>query len=1297
MKKSITNWLSPSTQNQLKILLFFIACLGGSIAKAQSVSTYTSSGSFTPPAGVTSVTVECWGGGGGGGGTAVNPSKGGGGGGGGYATAILTVTPGGTYTVTVGSGGSNGTNSGGTGGTGGTSSFASTENLVVAPGGLGGVAGTSPTPIGIGGLGATTGGLGTTLYNGGNGGNAGASNSGGGGSSAGNASNGNNATANTAGAAVTGGGGGANGRTNGGNGTAGGSPGGGGGGGWRSSTSARTGGAGGSGLVKITYVCPAVTIPLIEGFNNTTDPTCWNQTILNYGTNATPAVTYDVTGDEPGSTDDVDEVAPEEGSDMLIFNSFDCDNGSELRLATVPLNTTGVPFVDVNFYMINDDGYATSADYLQIQYSLDAGVTWVDAGLPVYRNDGTVTGFQWNAQTVHLPAAAGNVANVIVGLKFHSEYGDNIYVDNFNIVATPACSAPSGLTATNISNTGATLGWLAPPSVPSNGYDYYNSGINTAPDGTTVPTGSVAAGTTSVTLSLSGNTQYFFWVRSNCGIANGTSTWSSMKTYTTLCDPTGLPYTQDFEGAIPQAIPICTTQEHISGGSWFTVTDANDYFGFGGEDYGFPDNTLVYEDDFTGNPGNTWFYTQGLNLTAGTSYTISYKYGTDDGGESFRVSYGNSPTDAAMTNVIADYPGISNTTAITDNQTFTPATTGTYYIGFYSYSEAFSDDLFIDNINVVVTPPCPAPYAVSTANITTNSADVSWSGTGAILEYGLAGFTPGIDLTAGTGGTVVNPATSGLTISGLTPYTNYDVYVRRDCSLASNGFSTNSPVTHFTTLAIPPPNDSCSNAIMLTVARGFEPVATTGTTAGATYDPSTPESSCTADDEINDVWYSVVVPATGNLILQSSAMNQTATDYVMNVYSGDCSTLAEIGCNDDGNPDPFPSSAHSRIELSGQNPGDILLVRVRPYASADIGPFAISAWDNTDSILPAITPGGACVAGTSVQIDSADGNLYRWVPFYDASNKIVAELYANGSSLGLVNTSVYTNTSGTVRTANGTDYLDRNVTITPATEPTTTVSVRLYILNSEVSALQTADPSITDVSSLNVSQNEDACEPAIVGADQVLNQSSNSPYSTTGAYVQFDVTSFSGFFLRGGTTPLPVNLISFTGRNAGAANNLNWTTGEEKELDHFDLERSADGITYSKIASIASNKSALGSKYAYTDNSPFQGRNMYRLRMYDMSGKTILSSAIVLNVASNSTLSVNVYPNPAKQQLTVNVSGKMDGQGQVIITDIVGRTMNTIKLNSNSTAIDVSALPAGTYMVKYTDDSNSFVTKITKD
>jgi hypothetical protein len=98
---------------------------------------FTSSGTFTAPAGVTSVRVFVFGAGGGGG-SGCDLWGGGGGGGGGYATNVVSVTPGQSYPVTIGAGGTGGTGSCGQASAGGTSSFSS----VSATGGSAGSSGT---------------------------------------------------------------------------------------------------------------------------------------------------------------------------------------------------------------------------------------------------------------------------------------------------------------------------------------------------------------------------------------------------------------------------------------------------------------------------------------------------------------------------------------------------------------------------------------------------------------------------------------------------------------------------------------------------------------------------------------------------------------------------------------------------------------------------------------------------------------------------------------------------------------------------------------------------------------------------------------------------------------------------------------------------------------------------------------------------------------------------------------------------------------------------------------------------
>jgi hypothetical protein len=128
------------------------------VSGLSSVQVFTSSGTWTRPAGITKVIVEVQGAGGGGGHISHGANNGGAGGGGGYAKKLLDVSSVLSATITVGSAGTTGSGTS-TGGTGGASSWADGVNTdVVGNGGVGGAAGGSNVSYAGGAGGTATGG-----------------------------------------------------------------------------------------------------------------------------------------------------------------------------------------------------------------------------------------------------------------------------------------------------------------------------------------------------------------------------------------------------------------------------------------------------------------------------------------------------------------------------------------------------------------------------------------------------------------------------------------------------------------------------------------------------------------------------------------------------------------------------------------------------------------------------------------------------------------------------------------------------------------------------------------------------------------------------------------------------------------------------------------------------------------------------------------------------------------------------------------------------------------------------------
>ncbi|MEP7106478.1 MAG: T9SS type A sorting domain-containing protein [Ferruginibacter sp.] len=156
---------------------------------------------------------------------------------------------------------------------------------------------------------------------------------------------------------------------------------------------------------------------------------------------------------------------------------------------------------------------------------------------------------------------------------------------------------------------------------------------------------------------------------------------------------------------------------------------------------------------------------------------------------------------------------------------------------------------------------------------------------------------------------------------------------------------------------IKPVNDSCKNATNLIIGA----VNCTDPVIGNLFNADITSAlnsnpNCTVNTTLkNDVWYKATVPASGNLVVQTSATNSEVNDLVMIAYTNDCNTFTQIACDEDGNPDVFPSANHPRISLTGRTPGETILYRVLQRNANNMGQFSICAFDESVVLPLAIT------------------------------------------------------------------------------------------------------------------------------------------------------------------------------------------------------------------------------------------------------------------------------------------------------------------------------------------------------
>ena len=381
----------------------------------------------------------------------------------------------------------------------------------------------------------------------------------------------------------------------------------------------------------------------------------------------------------------------------------------------------------------------------------------------VVHSDATTTNmsrYNYRDNTVYdafNPGVAGTVTNNVNNFKFG--YCDQSTCLRPNTVAVGATDAYS-----------AELSWVNPNTTENAEIEYKADGYE---DWTS--TGSFN-GSSYTLYGLEANTVYQVRLRALCG-GSDMSLWTDPVTFRTECEAIWeLPYTQNFDG--------------------------DDHYGSGEDAY------IYCWDRYTNNPSSPVYYS-----TSSSAHSLSGMLRFDDGSSvtniaimpkvdesisvsELQVSFWVKNTSASSTAVLE----LGVMTDKTDPTTFEtldtihPQVVNQYnlieyslanytgygqYIAFRASNGNGGNNLRLDDVTLDYIPVCQHPFDLVVDATSSESVDIHWTETGYAtawhVEYGPAGFTPGE-------GTTENAYDTYYTIYGLTPNTQYDVYVWSDCS-----------------------------------------------------------------------------------------------------------------------------------------------------------------------------------------------------------------------------------------------------------------------------------------------------------------------------------------------------------------------------------------------------------------------------------------------------------------------------------------------------------------------------------
>jgi len=173
------------------------------------------------------------------------------------------------------------------------------------------------------------------------------------------------------------------------------------------------------------------------------------------------------------------------------------------------------------------------------------------------------------------------------------------------------------------------------------------------------------------------------------------------------------------------------------------------------------------------------------------------------------------------------------------------------------------------------------------------------------------------------------------------------------------------------------------------------------------------------------------------------------------------------------------------------------------------------------------------------------------------------------------------------------------------------------------------------------------------------------------------------------TSPLPVELATFTGTASGEAVTLQWQTASETNNAGFDVERSTDGTMFTKVGHEAGRGTTTEAQsYRFVDaDMPSADTLFYRLRQVDLDGTYEYSPIVEVAFSPQQFVLLPNAPNPFRDATQLRYTLAVDAAVTLEVYDLLGRRVTTLfdgeqRAGHHTATLMGTGLTAGTYFVR---------------
>lgn len=177
---------------------------------------------------------------------------------------------------------------------------------------------------------------------------------------------------------------------------------------------------------------------------------------------------------------------------------------------------------------------------------------------------------------------------------------------------------------------------------------------------------------------------------------------------------------------------------------------------------------------------------------------------------------------------------------------------------------------------------------------------------------------------------------------------------------------------------------------------------------------------------------------------------------------------------------------------------------------------------------------------------------------------------------------------------------------------------------------------------------------------------------------------------------VPVRWLDFTAQaENGGAVLLNFTTTNEMTNDHYDIERSTDGINFTHIGSVNAIRGAANSTaYNYSDITAPTGKVYYRIKQVDVNGQYTFSKVVALTINNGSGLWHTYFTG---NSVKVVIQADMN-KVNIVLRDALGKvlTQQSASKVTNGQVIEIptNSYSKGLYLISVSSEIGSRTDKV---